>query len=187
MSKTTWHVTMSLDGFIAGPGHSMDWAFGHGDGPNSIADSVRTGTRAILAGRRWHDVAVERYDGVAGIYGGAWSGPVFVLTNRLGDTPGEGVTFLSGGVEDAVKTAQDAAEGGDTEVFGANLAAQCLDAGLIDEVTVHVAPVLLGDGVRLYGAPGAGRHDLERVELGSSGQLTAMRFRVKRRGPAPEG
>jgi hypothetical protein len=89
MSKTTWHITMSLDGFIAGPDHSMDWAFGHGDAPNSIADSVRAGTGAILAGRAWHDVAMERYDGVAGIYGGAWSGPVFVLTHRPDDQPGE--------------------------------------------------------------------------------------------------
>ncbi|WP_219415499.1 dihydrofolate reductase family protein [Pseudonocardia nigra] len=69
-------MTQSLDGFIAGPGDSMDWAAGHGGGePNPIADAVRTGTGTILAGRRWHDAAVPRYDGVAGIYGGAWSGP----------------------------------------------------------------------------------------------------------------
>jgi dihydrofolate reductase len=178
MSTTRWHVTMSLDGFIAGPEHSMDFAFGHGDAPNPIADSVRMSTRAILAGRRWHDVATARYDGVAGIYGGAWSGPVFVLTHRPEDQPGEGVTFLSGSVEGAVETTREAAQGGDIEIFGANLAAQCLAAGLVDEIVVHVAPLLLGDGVRLYGAPGADRVPLERVELEASGQLTSMRFRV---------
>jgi dihydrofolate reductase len=180
MSKVTWHVTMSLDGFIAGPDDSMEFAFGHGDEPNPIADAVRTSTRAILAGRRWHDVATERYDGVAGIYGGAWSGPVFVLTHRPDDPPGEGVTFLSGSVEDAVATTREAAQGGDIEVFGANLAAQCVAAGLVDELVVHVVPVLLGDGVRLYGAHGAAGVPLERVELASSGQLTSMRFRVAR-------
>lgn len=180
MSKTTWHVTMSLDGFIAGPEHTMDWAFGHGDAPNSIADSVRTGTGAILAGRGWHDVAMERYDGVAGIYGGAWSGPVFVLTHRPGDQPGEGVTFISGSVEDAVATTKEAAGGRDIGVFGATTAAQVLDADLLDEIVVHVVPILLGDGVRLYGAPGADRVPLERVELGASGQLTSIRFRVVR-------
>jgi dihydrofolate reductase len=180
MSKTTWHVMMSLDGFIAGPGHTMDWVFGYGGAPNSIADSVRDGTGAILAGRRWHDVAVERYDGVAGIYGGDWTGPVFVLTHKPGDEPGEGVAFISGSAEDAVATTKEAAGGRDIVVFGAATAAQVLDAGLLDEIVVHVAPLLLGDGVRLYGAPGADRVPLERVELGASGQLTSMRFRVVR-------
>jgi dihydrofolate reductase len=178
MSKTTWHITMSLDGFIAGPEHSMAWAFGHSDAPNSIADSVRTSSGAILAGRSWHDIAMERYDGVAGIYGGAWSGPVLVLTHRPEDQPGEGVTFISGSIEDAIATTRQAAGGGDVEVFGATIAAQVLDAGLLDEVVVHVAPVLLGDGVRLYGSPAAKRVALERVEVAASGQLTSMRYRV---------
>jgi dihydrofolate reductase len=180
MSKTTWHVMMSLDGFIAGPEHSMEWAFEQDGGPNSMADSVRMSTGAILAGRGWHDVAMERYDGVAGIYGGDWSGPVFVLTHRLGDQPGEGATFLEGTIEDAVATAKDAAGGRNIGVFGANTAAQVLQADLLDEVVVHVAPLLLGDGVRLYGAPGAERVPLERRELGASGELTSMRFRVIR-------
>jgi dihydrofolate reductase len=171
---------MSLDGFIAGSGHSMEWAFEQGGAPNSIAESGRASTGAILAGRRWHDIAMERYKGVGGIYGGAWTGPVFVLTHQPGDEPGEGVTFISGSVEDAVATTKEAAGGRDIEVFGAGTAAQVLDAGLLDEIVVHVAPLLLGDGVRLYGAPGMGRVDLERTELGASGRLTSMRFRVVR-------
>jgi dihydrofolate reductase len=180
MSKTTWHVMMSLDGFIAGSEHAMEWAFEQDGGPNSVADSVRASTGAILAGRRWHDVAMERYDGVAGIYGGAWTGPVLVLTHRPGDQPGEGVTFLEGTIEDAVAGAREAAGGRDVGVFGASIAAQVLDAGLLDEIVVHVAPLLLGDGVRLYGSPGARRVPLERVELAASGQLSTMRFRVVR-------
>ena len=79
-------------------------------------------------------------------------------------------------------TAKRAAGEKDLEIFGANVAAQCLSAGLIDEVVVHVAPVLLGDGVRLYGgtAPGQPRVELERVELDESGQQTSLRFCVRR-------
>ena len=81
MNKVLWHITMSLDGFIAGPDDTMDWAFDASSGGNELADEIRRGTGAILAGRRWYDVATAKYDGVAGIYGGAWSGPVFVLTH----------------------------------------------------------------------------------------------------------
>ena len=104
--------------------------------------------------------------------------PSLSSPTALATQPGEGVTFISGSVQDAVATTKEAAGGRDIEVFGATTAAQILDAGLLDEVVVHVAPVLLGDGVRLYGAPGADRVPLERVELGASGQLTSMRFRV---------
>jgi dihydrofolate reductase len=101
-----------------------------------------------------------------------------VLTDRPDDQPGEGVTFISGSIEDAVATTREAAGGGDIEVFGATIAGQVLAAGLLDEIVVHVAPLLLGDGVRLYGVPGADRFDLVRVEAAVSGQLTSMRFRV---------
>ena len=178
MSKTICHITMSLDGFIAGPDHSMDWAFESSE-PSAIADEVRRGTGAILAGRRWYDVARAKYDGVAGIYGGAWSGPVFVLTHHPHDAPDDpAVTFLSRGLAEAHAAARDAAGARHVEIFGANTAQQCLDAGLIDEIVVHLAPVLLGVGVRLYGRPGAARVRLERTELVDSGQVTDLRFTV---------
>ncbi len=63
-------------------------------------------------------------------------------------------------------------------IFGANTARQCLDAGLLDEIVIHLAPVLLGDGIRLHGGPGVGRVDLERTALAQAGQLTDLRFRV---------
>jgi dihydrofolate reductase len=177
--QVVWHTTMSLDGFVAGPDHAMQWAFGY-PGPNRMGDEVMRSTGAILAGRNWHDVAVERYGGRGGIYGGAWDGPVFVLTHRPPDDPPDPeITFLTGSIEDAVATARAAAGERNLEIFGANVAAQCLDAGLLDEIVVHVAPVLLGDGVRLYGGdPRFAQVRLERTELAESGQLTSMRFRV---------
>jgi dihydrofolate reductase len=180
-----WHVTMSLDGFIAGPDDSMQWAFDafEGSGPIRLADEVMHSTGAILAGRRWLDVATEKYNGRQGIYGGAWEGPVFVLTHRASDhdVSDPGITLLTGEVEDAVRTASEAAGAKNLEIFGANLAAQCLDAGLIDEMVVHVAPVLLGDGVRLYGEAGSrAQRNLELVDRAESDGLPSLRFRVKR-------
>jgi dihydrofolate reductase len=85
---------MSLDGFIAGPDDSMDWAFKAG-GASLIADDVRAQTGAIAAGRRWYDVATSKY----GMYGGAWSAPVFVVTHRPKDAAADtSVTVLSDGI-----------------------------------------------------------------------------------------
>ena len=65
-------------------------------------------------------------------------------------------------------------------IFGGSLTRQCLDAGLLDEIVLHVAPVLLGSGVRLFGDEGAEQVELERVSVGEADQLTDLRFRVRR-------
>lgn len=181
MSKVVWHVTMSLDGFIAGPDHAMEWARDAPSGPNELAAEVMRSTGAILGGRGWYDAAARKYDGVDGIYGGAWSGPVFVLTHRVGEAPDDPkATFLDEDIEAAVATAREAAGGKNVELFGAAVARQCVDAGLVDEIIVHIAPLLLGDGVRLYGGAGAPQVDLERVSVSEAGQTTSLRFAVRR-------
>jgi dihydrofolate reductase len=184
VSIVVWHITMSLDGFIAGPDDSMEWAFDswEGTGPNRMADEVMHSTGAILAGRRWLDAASGRYGGVEGIYGGRWKGPVFVLTHRASDhdVSDPGITLLTGDLEDAVSTAREAAGDRNLEIFGANIASQCLANGLIDEIVVHVAPVLLGNGVRLYGeADDREQVNLELVDRAESGQLQSLRYRVR--------
>jgi hypothetical protein len=86
MRNVIWHVTMSLDGFIAGPNDSMDWVVAQwSDGGektrdidvqrSAVADEVLQAAGAILGGRRWYDVAVRKFDGYDGIYGGQWKGP----------------------------------------------------------------------------------------------------------------
>ena len=92
------------------------------------------------------------------------------------------IRFLSCDLTDAASAAKEAAGDKNLEIFGANLAAQCLDAGLLDEIVVHIAPVLLGDGVRLYGDAVTDRApiSLERTSLADSGQLTSLRLRVNR-------
>lgn len=184
MGEVIWHVTMSLDGFIAGPDDAMEWAFETG-GRSATADDVMSKTGAIVGGRRWYDVAAAKYGGTGGIYGGAWSGPVFVLTHRPADAPDDPtVTFLSDGVRDAIARAREAAGDRKVEVFGASTARQVLEAGLLDEIVVHLAPVLLGDGVRLYGGPGASPVRLERTAVAEAGQLVDLRFRIAG-APAP--
>jgi dihydrofolate reductase len=187
-----WHVTMSVDGFIAGPDDSMDWVVAQWSDAgqdtrdieveaSTVAEDVLRGAGAILGGRRWYDVAVEKFHGYDGIYGGEWRGPVFVLTHRR--PRGEhhpAVTFLSGDLGDAVATAAAAAIGANVIVFGANLAAQCLRDGLLDEIVIHLAPVLLGSGVRLFQAADVDPTPLERTLVASSGQITDLRFSVRR-------
>jgi dihydrofolate reductase len=191
MSNVVWHVTMSVDGFIAGPNDSMDWAVGQwSDGGentrdidvqrSAVADEILQIAGAILGGRRWYDVAVRQFDGYDGIYGGQWKGPVFVLTHRLPDAPHHpAITFIPGPVTDAVATAKNAAAGKAVSVFGANLAAQCLRAGLLDEIVIHLVPILVGGGVRLFDASGLDPIPLERRLVAMSGQITDLRFTVR--------
>jgi dihydrofolate reductase len=172
MSKLIWHTMMSLDGFVAGPDDSMDWAF-KASGSSPLADEVQERAGAILGGRRWYDVATAKYDGLDGVYGGSWDGPVVVLTSHPDDAPAHpSVSFVSDGLTEAVAAARAAAAGKDVAVFGASTAQQCVEVGLLDEIVIHLAPVLLGDGVRLYGRPGASRLvDLE-------GRTTDLRYLV---------
>jgi dihydrofolate reductase len=174
------HRTMSLDGFIAGPGDDMGWIFEY-PAPDGLGAIMRA-TGAILAGRRTYEVG-RRDTGKpsGGPYGGAWSGPIFVLTH---DPPADEadpvITFVSGDIRSAVATAREAAGGKTLEVFGAGVAAQCLAHGLVDEILVHLAPVLLGAGVPLFGERGPGRVDLEPVGMRRSGVLTNLHYRVRR-------
>ena len=191
MSSLIWHVTMSLDGFIAGRDDSMDWVVSRwsDDGENTrdievqrsaVADEVLQSAGAILGGRRWYDVAVHKFDGYEGIYGGQWTGPVFVLTHRPPDAEHHpAITFLSSELSEAVATARVAAAGKNVIVFGASLALQCLPADLLDEIVIHLVPVLLGDGVRLIDTSDMVPVSLQRTVVETSGQVTDLRFAVR--------
>ncbi|HEY3504086.1 MAG TPA: dihydrofolate reductase family protein [Actinocatenispora sp.] len=148
--KVLWHFTMSLDGFVAGPNHEMDWMAGTSFRPGLADEYVRT-TGAVLGGRSGWDTVNESRP-----YGGAWHGPIFVLTHHPEDaTPAPDVTFLSCDVAEAVRIGLAAADGGNLEVFSPTIGRQLLERGLIDEIDLHIAPVLLGQGIRLYDNPGS--------------------------------
>jgi dihydrofolate reductase len=155
--KVLWHFTMSLDGFVAGPNHAMDWMTGFSFRPGLTEEYTET-TGAVLGGRDGFDAHPD----VSGIYGGAWQGPVFVLTHRPDDArPVTGVTFLSCDVAEAVRIGLEAAGGKNLEVLSPTIGRQLLERGLIDEIDLHIAPVLLGDGIRLFDNPGGAPVRLE--------------------------
>jgi dihydrofolate reductase len=93
-----------------------------------------------------------------------------------------GVTFLSGDIATAVAAAKQAAGDKDLVLLGADVARQCLDRGLVDEIQLMILPVLLGDGVRLYGSDGAARVNLEPASSTQSDGVTFLRYRVAGQG-----
>lgn len=182
--KVVVNRSMSLDGFIAGPGDAMDWIFDFVAPDAPFLREAATATGAMLIGRRTDEVgnrmhAGEERGSAARGEGYPSTGPVFVLTHRPPDPPDPGVTYLTGDIGEAVATALKAAGGKNLEILGADVAGQCLRRGLVDEILVYVLPVLLGDGIR-FSSPGLTRIDLEPVSSTRSGAVTILRFRVRK-------
>jgi dihydrofolate reductase len=172
--KVLWHFTISLDGFVAGPDHAMGWMRGFTLRPGLVDEYVKT-TGAVLGGRDGWEAAVERDQGP---YGGAWEGPIFVLTHHPEDaTPADGVTFLSCDPAEAVRIALEAAGGKNLEVFSPTIGRQLLQLGLIDEIDLHIAPILLGDGIRLYDSPDGDPIRLDRIGAGETTSAVNVRYR----------
>jgi len=167
MSKIVAIMSMSLDGYVAdgddGVAEVFDWYSTSGDveiqtggsdpmtfkmsGPSAEHFAALTSELgAVLTGRRTFDVA----QGWGGNH--AW-GPAFVLTHHIPDgwpRPNSTVQFVTDGIDSAVAQAKAAASGKSVAVHGADTIQQCLKAGLLDEVNIDLAAVLLGAGVRLF-------------------------------------
>ncbi|WP_242902819.1 dihydrofolate reductase family protein [Actinomadura terrae] len=171
--KVLWHFSMSLDGFVAGRNHTMDWMTGTPSRPGLVREYVET-TGAVLGGRDGWDAIVDDQRP----YGGEWDGPIFVLTHHPEDArPAEGVTFLNCDVAEAVRIGLDAAGGKNLEVFSPTIGRQLLERGLIDEIDLHIVPVLLGDGIRLYDSPGGEPIRLDRIGAGDPSLIVNVRYR----------
>ena len=175
--KVVVNRSMSLDGFIAGPGHAMDWVFDF-MAPDEFPE-IAAATGAMLIGRRTYEVGNRMEADKPGSTDYPFSGPVFVLTHEPPEPPDPEVTFLTGDIGEAVATARSAAGGKNLEILGADVAGQCLRRGLVDEILVYVLPVLLGDGIR-FSPPSLPRIDLEPVSSTRSGAVTILRFRVRK-------
>jgi len=167
MSKVIAIMSMSLDGYVAdhddGVAEVLDWYFTSGNvefptgGSDPMTCKVSASSAehlrglwselgAVLTGRRTFQIA----DGWNGNHG--W-GPAFVLTHRIPagwPRPNSTVHFVTDGVESAVTQAKEAAAGKSVGVHGADTIQQCLNAGLLDEIHVDIAAVLLGSGIRLF-------------------------------------
>jgi dihydrofolate reductase len=183
--KVVVNRSMSLDGFIAGPGDAMDWIFDFVAPDAAWLTETAAATGAMLIGRRTDEVG-DRMDAnkergaASSDEGYPFSGPTFVLTHEPPDPPAPEVTYLTGDIGEAVATALDAAGGKNLEILGADVAGQCLRRGLVDEILVYVLPVLLGDGIRFYSSPGLARIDLEPLDSTRHGAVTIHRFRVRK-------
>ena len=180
MAKFLYSAAMSVDGFIAGPGGDMGWLSDH-LGPNETIDRLVPQIGALLVGRRtfggddpYGDTPAE---GEA--FGGAWHGPQFVLTHRPPAEPVTDVTFVTD-LPSALDSAAEAAGDKYVNILGADVAAQCLAAGALDEVLVAIVPIMLGGGVRLFDNPGGVAVPLEPIQADHTPQITNVWFRVTR-------
>jgi dihydrofolate reductase len=212
-SQTTVDITMSLDGFVAGPDPTIEgplgaggerlhewvydldsWRQRHGlsggerNADAEVVDEGLAATGAVIMGRRmfsggtgpWEDDPVA--DG--------WWGddppfgvPVFILTHHPRETVtkegGTTFTFATDGIEAALGQARAAA--GDRNVAvagGANVVQQYLKAGALDEIQIHIAPILLGGGTLLFGELGPDRPGLEITRVIHSPAVTHLRYHV---------
>ncbi|WP_221933697.1 dihydrofolate reductase family protein [Aeromicrobium piscarium] len=160
---TLYSATMSLDGFIAGPDCDMGWLTPYlGEDLSPDADTLVTEVGCLLVGGRTHrgDDPNAGTDS-EGAFGGSYGGPAVVLSRTLVD-PEPGVDLVTDDVRTAVERATELASGRYVNILGAEAARSCHEAGLLDEILVFIAPVLLGDGTRLFEHPGGQEVRLER-------------------------
>ena len=184
MAKVLYSVTMSVDGFITGPDGDMQWMRPY-LGPNPEIDELITQIGSLLVGRRSHD-GDDPHKGDPGegqAFGGGWSGPMYVVTHLPPDNPEPGVTYVDQ-FPKALALAKDAAGDGYVNVMGASIAKQCIEAGELDEVLLIYAPIMLGDGTRLFDYPGGRTVPLERLSLSENPLATNLWFTVRSRRPS---
>jgi dihydrofolate reductase len=180
MGAMLFSATMSLDGFMAGPGGDMSWLTEY-LGPNPEIDALIAKIGSLLVGRTtWGgDDPHKGTDSEGKPFGGGWSGPQIVLTHHAPDTAVADVTF----VDDfgrAVELAQAAAGDKYVNILGADVARQCLQAGVLDEIYVCIAPLLLGAGVRLFDQPGGQNVPLELLHASNAPNATILHYRVRK-------
>ena len=197
MSKVIALMSMSLDGFVAdaddNPSAVFDWYFHSGDDEVRVGGAepmtfrvsepsarhlreLTSGLGAMLTGRR----TFERAEGWGGNH--AW-GPAFVVTHQVPEgwpRPGSSVHFVTDGMESAVRQTKAAAAGRNVGVHGADTIQQCLNAGLLDELQVDLAGVLLGSGVRLFDHLAGTPVDLGNPTVVAGVGVTHLRYAVRR-------
>jgi dihydrofolate reductase len=180
MSKLLYSATMSLDGYIAGPGGDMSWLKDDLEPVGPDIEDLMSQIGALLVGKRtFQGDDPNKGTDEEGAFSGRWHGPSVVLSHHPPppNLPAD-VTFAYT-LTDAVAAARRAAGDKYVNVLGANLAEQCLTKGVLDEVLVLIAPVLLGDGTPLFRHPGGREVRLEALDPSRTGP-TSLWFRVRR-------
>jgi dihydrofolate reductase len=189
VNKIVLEITMSLDGFIAGTDISAenpmgkgglrlhDWMFGSKtNADQKILNEQMVTSGAVIIGHRMYETAID----------GPWDGsnpfnmPVFVLTEEAPSKKVAGFTYVSDGIESALGRAKAAAGHKNIWITGANVSQQYLKSGLIDELHIHIAPVLFTQGTRLFENIGDTHIELENMSCTQTQGATHMVFRVVR-------
>ena len=194
MTKVTTQFTMSLDGFIAGPNDEVDRIFKwYGAGDTNFPVE---GTEMVFKiSRASADLLKEEWGQIGAIVTGrrdfdvsnAWGGetvlgvPTFIVTHS---PPEEWVgkqplfIFVTEGVESAIEQAKTAAGDKNVSVGGTTIVQQCLKLGLLDEIQIDMAPILLGDGIRLFDALGPEPIELEQTAVIEGTGVTHLKYRI---------
>jgi dihydrofolate reductase len=198
VTKVIFDISVSLDGFMTasnvrpeeplgdGGQRLHDWAVGGGsDRSREVLARGVESAGAVIAGRRTYDASLPWW-GADGPTGPARL-PLFVVTHREPEeAPAGGVyRFVTDGVEAALHQARAAA--GDKNVVvmgGATLGQRFIRAGLVDELSIHLVPVLFGGGTRMFDHLGDGHLHLEVAEVVEAPEATHLRYRVMKRGGA---
>jgi dihydrofolate reductase len=165
MAKVLYGASISLDGFMAGPGGDMSWLTPY-LGPNPEVTELIPRIGSLLVGRRTFD-GDDPHKGGEGegkAFGGGWEGPQYVVTHRPPDITIPGITFVDD-FDSALAQAKDAAGDKYVNVLGASMGKQCLEAGELDEIFVCIAPVLLGDGVPFFRGPNVKLERISQTEI----------------------
>lgn len=190
MGKVIYDISMSLDGFITAanvrPGVGLgddgerlhNWAFNSQDPRNRelLAQGAKLG--AIITGRHNYDLAVPYWQ-ADGPTGPARVPTVVVSHTVPNDIPDGGVYIFADGIEAALEKAQQAAGAKDVAIMGgANIAAQFVNLGLVDEISIHLIPVLFGSGIRLFEHLETDHITLERIDVIDTADAVHLRYRV---------
>ncbi len=206
MGKVTFNMTVSLDGFVAGPNDGPE--NGLGDGGDRLFDwyfsgdteiPISDGNMVLKVSPQSAEVLKEALEKTgAGVWGRrtfdiakAWGGhppgsPCFIVTHTVPQEwvwEGSPFTFVTDGVDSAIRQAKKAAGDKDVVVCTASILQQCLKAGLMDEINIDVAPLLLGSGVRLFDNLGAKPIELESTRVVAAPGVTHLQFRVVKQPP----
>ena len=196
MAASVLYMSMSVDGYIAGPNDepgnpggngfyrlhqwflTPDGEFFRPSGPaGELYDQIMNATGAILVGRR----TAEQADHWGGDHHGSGL-PVFVLSHRPPDPAVASyplITYVTDGIAGAMAQAKAAAGDREVVVHGAYTAQRALEAGVLDELQIHQIPVLLGAGRRLFETLPS-RVELEIVRVIDTPEATHIRYRVRR-------
>ena len=170
LGKVAWGFTCSIDGYIAGPGHDMSWLSTAEPVAEGATERMAGDVAVIISGRDGYDAARAQQDArdemTSEAYDGAWFGTEIVLTHRpeeIADDPT--IVPMNCDIVDAIRHAQEIAGDRDVQIISADIARQALERNLIDELQVFVAPVFLGDGIRIFDVRGGRFFEWELAEI----------------------